>query len=147
MEGIGSLPLGRRKRNSCSLLSSLILSSLSLSSPLTLPPASLCSVVSFLSPPQKSLCNIPLMLAVQTALALCLSPLGFPSLPLLVPERRSDTSRVPTPESAATCMCWRWLWGPGLKALGKQHLVCSPSLPSLRTRFVSITAFLSRSQC
>lgn len=116
VEGIGSLPWGRRKRNSCPLLHSLLLSSLLLfffffsfalwyPSPLLLRNPFVVSPglwLSWLHSPSPD-AWILLVLYAQS------SSLG---------TRETIKHAVPS-ESAATCPRWRWLWGSGLQALGR----------------------------
>lgn len=113
VEGIGSLPQGRRKRNSCSLLSFILLSSLFLSPRLPLAlwyPSSLLSRNLFVISSQICLCwlNSPSSY-VGSALA------SIPQSTALSARDDQTHSQALTPESAATCMHCGWLWGPGLQ--------------------------------
>lgn len=88
----------------------------------------LCSVVSFLSAPQKSLCNtlpgsglhsLHSYFLTALTLTLCLNPPSSMHSVCFPWCQRDDQTRSPAPtsESAATCTCWKWLWGSGLQAL------------------------------
>lgn len=142
MEGIGSLPWGRRKRNSCPLLDSLLLSSL-----LLFFWVFLCSVVSFPAPPQKSLCNIPQALAffIAFSLTLCLnSPNSTHPMHFSVPERWPNTQSCAHIWVSSYLHCWRWLWGTVLQGLQSRHHLYSSSSPPLCTRFDIIYKVTSR---
>lgn len=139
VEGIGSLPQGRRKRNSCSLLSFILLSSLFLSPCLPLAiwyPSSLLSRNLFVISPQICLSwlNSPSP-CVGTALA---------SIPLSTsPSARDDQTHIWVSSYLHALGVAVGTWPAGCRGAGRAGIRRAASDPLLCTQFVGIYKAIS----